>query len=152
MRSAILNAAAVVNVSVEKARDWFFSLERHPERYQFATHEGFEFVEGSFGEIGARFKTREKFFCLKVEMLFEVKEVGESEFLFRLVRPGSLGVWGRFEIERDDQERSLLSLAIGSGTRFGHLMLRFFPVATAIHQQIHREVRHIKASMERVYA
>ncbi|MGD2176301.1 MAG: hypothetical protein PVG71_00605 [Anaerolineae bacterium] len=152
MRREILTAQTVVDVPVEQARDWFFSLEEHPERYQFETHEGFEFVEGSFGEVGARFKTRERFFFLKLELLFELTEVGESEFWFRLVRPGPMQLWGRFDIDREGEERSLLSLAIGSETRVGQLTLRSFPVATAVHRQIHGEVGHIKASMERAYS
>ncbi|MGD8966357.1 MAG: hypothetical protein PVI07_02505 [Anaerolineae bacterium] len=151
MRRVILNAQAVLDVPVEQARDWFFSLKEHPERYQFDTHEGFEFVEGSFGEIGARFKTRERFLGIKLELLFELVEVGDAEFQFRLVRPGSMGVWGRFDIDRHGEERSLLSLAVGSETRFGQLMLRSFPVAAAVDRQIHREVAHVKASLERVY-
>jgi hypothetical protein len=151
MRRAVLNARAVLGVSVEQARQWFLSLEEHPERYRFYTHQGFEFVEGSFGKVGARFKTRERFFFLKLELLFELTEVGESEFWFRLARPESVQVWGRFDIDRDGEEGSALCLAVGSETRVGQLMLRCFPVATAVHRQIHREVAHIKASMESVY-
>ena len=151
MRKPILNAQAVVDVSVEQARHWFLSLEEHPERYQFDTHEGFEFVEGGFGEIGARFKTQERFFCLKLGLLFKLTAVGESEFWFSLIRPASLQVWGRFDISRGDEGRSLLCLAVGSETRLGQSLLHSFPVATAVHRQIHREVAHIKASMERVY-
>jgi hypothetical protein len=152
MRRANISAHAVVDVSVEQARDWFLSLKEHPERYEFETHGGFEFVEGSFGEIGARFKTRERFFGLGLELLFELTEVGESDFWFRLARPESIGVWGRFDISRGGEERSMLSLSVGSETRFGQLMLRCFPVALAVHRQINREVEHIKASMETVYA
>ena len=57
-----------VNVSVDRARDWFLSLEEHPERYRFATHEGIEFAGGNFGDVGARFRTREKFYFLKLEL------------------------------------------------------------------------------------
>jgi hypothetical protein len=151
MRRAIVNAQAIVHVPVEQVRDWFLSLKEHPERYEFDTHEGFEFVEGSFGEIGARFKTRERFFGIRLELLFELMEVGESDFWFRLARPGSMGVWGRFDIDREGEERSLLSLAIGSETRFGELMLQCPPVATAVYRQIRQEVGHIKASLERIH-
>jgi hypothetical protein len=152
MRKAILNARAVVDVSLEEARQWFLSLEEHPERYQFETHQGFTFVEGSFGQVGARFKTRERFFFLTLELLFELTKVGDSAFWFRLVRPRSMEIWGRFDIESDGAGTSLLSLSIGSESRLGQLMLRFSPVATAVHRQIQGEVAHVKASMERVYA
>jgi hypothetical protein len=83
MRKAILDARIVVDVSVERALEWFLSLREHPERYQFDTHQGFEFVEGSFGEVGARFRARERFFLLKLPLPFELIQVGESEFWFR---------------------------------------------------------------------
>ena len=59
MESPELSARVVVDAPPEEVRDWFTSLEKEPERYEFGTHEGFEFVEGSFGAPGARFKTRE---------------------------------------------------------------------------------------------
>lgn len=151
MRREILSARAVVNVSVKQAREWFLSLEKHPERYRFDTHEGFEFVEGGFGEVGARFKTRERFFFLGVELLFELTEVTESAFWFYLIRPRPMEVWGKFDIASEGEGRSGLSLSVGSENRFGQLMLRSSLVATAVHRQIHREVEHVKVSMERLY-
>jgi hypothetical protein len=152
MRAAIISAEAGVGVPVEAARDWFLSLKEHPERYQFDTHEGFVFEEGDFGEVGARFKTREKFLFLRLELLFELAEVGERAFRFSLRRPACLGVWGRFEIQEDSGEQSILSLRVGSQTRLGQLLLRFYPVTTAVHRQIGNEVQHAKRSMERIYA
>lgn len=151
MRAPILKAETRVDVPVGAARDWFLSLKEHPERYTFETHEGFEFEEGSFGEVGARFKTREQFFFLRLELLFELTAVRETTFRFSLARPSSIGVWGRFEIE-EDQGHSLLSLSIGSETRVGQLLLRCYPLAAAVYRQIRSEVHHIKSSMERVYA
>jgi hypothetical protein len=152
MREAILGAQAEVDVPLEAARDWFLSLEEHPERYTFETHGGFEFEEGGFGEVGARFRTRERFLFLPLELLFELAEVRETAFCFWLSRPACIGVWGRFELEEHDEEQSVLSLWIGSETRLGQLLLRFYPVAAAIHRQIHAEVRHVKRSMEHTYA
>lgn len=148
MREAILCAQADVEVPMETAREWFLSLEEHPERYRFDTHEGFEFLEGGFGEVGARFRTRERFLFLKLELVFKLAEVDERAFSFWLARPSCIGVWGRFEIEKGSAGHSRVSLHIGSETRLGQLLLRFFPVATAIHRQICEEVRHIKQSME----
>ena len=145
----MLCAQAVVNVPEERARDWFLSLEAHPERYRFDTHDGFEFVEGGFGEVGARLRTRERFFGLTLALLFELTEVGESEFEFRLVRPEWLDVWGRVDIRAEGEELSRLSLKVGSETLFGRMMLRLFPVAGAVRRQIRGEVEHIKQSMER---
>ena len=152
MRKAILTAQTEVDAPVEAARDWFLSLQEHPERYTFETHEGFQFEQGSFGEDGARFTTRERFFFLKLGLHFELTEVREASFRFSLARPSSIGVWGRFEIEEGNEAGSRLSLAIGSETRAGQLLLRCYPVAAAVYRQIHQEVRHIKRSMEKVYA
>ncbi|MGD2105751.1 MAG: hypothetical protein PVJ55_11645, partial [Anaerolineae bacterium] len=69
MREPVLSVQASVDVPTRAARDWFLSLEEHPERYGFDTHQGFQFVEGGFGEAGARFKTREKFLFLTLELL-----------------------------------------------------------------------------------
>jgi hypothetical protein len=150
MSRAVLSARAVVDVSVEQAREWFLSLKQHPERYQFDTHDGFQFVEGSFGEVGARFMTRERFLFLKLELPFELTEVGDSGFQFRLTRPGSLHVWGRYDIDRAGGGGTALSLVVGSETRVGQVALRAFPVAAAVQRQIQREVDHVKASMERM--
>lgn len=151
VQKPVLSVQAPVRVPVEAAKDWFLSLEEHPERYSFDTHLGFEFEQGSFGQPGARFSTRETFLFLTIELLFELADVGERTFSFSLVRPSALGVWGRFEIEGADGDQSLLSLHIGSETRLGHLLLRCYLLARVIHRQISAEVRHIRRSMERVH-
>lgn len=151
MREPVLSARTNVGVSVKQARDWFLSLREHPERYKFDTHEGFQFVEGDFGEIGARFKTREKFLFLKLELLFELTEVRGSKLWFRLIRPLRMGIWGSFDIEGAGEQGTRLSLDIGSETRAGQLLLRCYPVAVVVHRQIYREVSHIKRSMEQIF-
>jgi len=151
VRRPVLSAQADVGVSVEEARDWFLSLKEHPERYQFDTHEGFQFVDGAFGEVGARFKTREAFLFIRIELLFELTKVSETAFWFRLVRPVSMEIWGRFDIAAAEDQGTRLSLDIGSDTKAGQLILRCYPVAAAVHRQIQREVRHIKQSMERTF-
>jgi hypothetical protein len=135
---------------VEQVRDWFLSLREHPERYQFDTHAGFEFVQGDFGEPGARFRTRERFACLVLELSFELTRVERSEFWFRLARPRAMGIWGKFDLEPGGEGRTVVSLAIGSETRAGQLILRAYPVAALVDSQIHAEVEHVKASIERM--
>ncbi len=151
VRKAILSVETVVDVPPAAARNWFLSLSEHPERYRFDTHQGFEFEQGRFGEVGARFRTRERFLCLSLELWFELVEVGEDVFAFRLIKPFSLGIWGRFEIDGREEAQSVLALRIGAETRGGQLFLRVYPVAAAIHRQICREVGHIRQSMERTY-
>ena len=144
----VISAHRVVNVSLGQARDWFLSLNDHPERYRFATHEGIEFVQGNFGEVGARFKTREKFQFLRVELLFALIEVDEDSFRFQLIAPSWLHVWGAFRVQELRSGSVSLQLEIGSSTQRGGVWLRLYPISAAIRQQITREVVHIKASME----
>jgi hypothetical protein len=146
----IISAEREVSVSVDQARDWFLSLEDHPERYRFATHEGIEFVGGNFGDVGARFGTREKFYFVKLGLLFELVEVDEASFRFRLIRPAWMDVWGRFSMRETSPGSVSLRLEIGSDTRRGRSWLKLLPVAAAIRQQITGEVEHIKESMETV--
>lgn len=151
VHEAILKVETEVEVPVDAVRSWFLSLEDHPERYAFETHGGFEFQEGGFGEVGARFRTREQFLFLRLELPFELTEVRESGFVFRLVRPAALRIWGSFEIEKKTQSQTLLLLQVGSETRAGRLFLRCYPASVAVREQIHREVVHIKQSVEGSY-
>lgn len=152
MDGPVLSTGVVVNGSTHDVREWFHSLQEHPERYQFETHEGFDFVEGGFGEPGARFRTRERFLCFHLELVFELTSVREASFSFHLTRPISMGIWGRFRTEEADATKTRLFLEIGSRNRVGRLLLRFYPVAAAVRRQIAAEVNHIKSSIERMSA
>jgi len=149
MERAIIIAQAPVQANVDQTRRWFMELETHPERYRFETHAGFAFTRGGFGEIGARFQTWERFFGLKLTLGFELTEVADTRFRFRLVRP-PLPVWGAFTIEPVDGETTDLRLAIGGMSRLGSWFLRLPVIRGAIRRQIRGEVEHIKASMEAV--
>jgi hypothetical protein len=159
--AAVLCAQTDVNVTVAQARAWFLSLQDHPERYRFATHDGVAFVEGNFGQAGARFQTRERLFAnvfarCTWTLHFQVEEVAETAFRFRLLRPSWAGVWGAFvlnEVDAASVRTSSLSLRleIGAATRLGQWLLRLYPVRTAVRRQIAGEVAHIKASMEALY-
>lgn len=150
MESAVIKAEATLDVSIVQARQWFMELETFPERYQFETHAGFAFVQGNFGEIGARFQTREQFYGLKLTLRFELTEVGDRHFRFRLIRP-ALSVWGTFVIEETPGDNTNLRLEIGGITRLAAWFLQFPLVRDAAQRQIRREVEHIKASMETIY-
>ncbi|MGD1991617.1 MAG: hypothetical protein PVI59_00340 [Anaerolineae bacterium] len=151
MESVIIKAVAPVDVDLADARRWFLELERHPERYQFETHAGFEFTAGSFGEAGARFQTWEHFYGLKLTLSFELEEVGKTHFRFRLIRP-PLPVWGVFVLERASSDVTFLRLEIGETTSLGRWLLRLPLVRGAIQRQIQGEVDHIKESMETVFS
>jgi hypothetical protein len=146
----IISAEREVNVSVNQARDWFFALKDHPDRYRFETHLGIEFIRGDFGQVGSRFKTRERFYVLEIDLHFELAGVDERSFRFRLVSLPWAGIWGAFRVEELGPHTVMLCLEIGSTRPVGRALLRFYPVETAIRRQITREVAHIAASMEAI--
>jgi hypothetical protein len=148
-QSLAIQAETTVNIDIAQARRWFLELETYPERYQFKTHAGFAFDEGQFGQVGARFHTRERFYGLRLTLHFEVVESHDEVFRFHLVRP-PLPVWGAFVIEAADDGITNLCLEVGGTTRLGLWFLRLPLVKGAIQRQIRGEVRHIKASMEKI--
>jgi hypothetical protein len=150
MEPAVIKAEATVHVHIAQARHWFMELETHPERYQFETHAGFAFTQGNFGEIGARFQTREQFYGLGLTLHFELTEVGDTHFRFRLIRP-AFPIWGAFAIEEALGDTTNLSLEIGGTTRLGAWFLRLPLVIDAVQRQIRGEVEHIRASMEAIH-
>lgn len=148
-KEVVITAETIISVNLEDARAWFFSLKEHPERYEFATHDGFEFVQGDFGEVGARFETRERFFGLRITLRFELTELDATHFCFRLIKP-SFPIWGAFVLEDEAAHITRLRLEIGALSPFGGFFLRFPLVRQAIRRQIEREVEHVRASMESV--
>jgi hypothetical protein len=146
-RPFVLEARVNVSVSVEHARQWFLSLEVHPERYVMDTHGGFAFTRGSFGQSGSRFVTWERFYGLKLALHFELQNVERQRFFF-LVRRPPLPIWGAFVIEARELDSASLALQIGGTSLVGEWVLRFPPVRKAIGRQIGYEVQNIKASME----
>ncbi|HIE38899.1 MAG TPA: hypothetical protein EYH30_04745 [Anaerolineales bacterium] len=150
LKPAVITAAVTVDASPAQVRRWFRSLEAHPERYRFDTHAGFTFVQGRFGQVGARFQTGERFYGLKLMLTFELTVVDEAGFRFRLIRP-LLPIWGAFLIGRGPGGTTSLRLEVGAIARLGVWLLRLPPVRKAVQRQIRREVEHIKASVEAVY-
>jgi len=148
--SAIIEAARTVRVPADQARQWFLDLETHPERYRLETHGGFAFTQGNFGEVGARFQTWERFYGVRLSLHFELTELGERDFRFRLIRP-ALPIWGAFAIEDAPGDAVRLCLRIGGLTRLGARLLRLPLIRGAVRRQINREVAHVKASMETLY-
>ena len=130
MCAATISAQTVVSVSAGQARSWFLSLDDHPERYRFGTHDGFEIVQGSFGDVGSRFKTREKFYFLKLELLFELIKVDEISFRFRLIHPSWPQVWGSFTMRELEPASVSLQLEIGPTTRLGSSLSLVDPQGT----------------------
>ncbi len=142
-----ISASVRMGAPPARVRAWFLDLEAHPERYRFATHGGFAFVRGRFGQVGAQFETRERFFGLPVRLLFELTEVGSDGFRFRLLRP-SLPIQGRFALQPTPDGATTLSLEVTGLTRWGALLLSLPLIRWAVRRQIAREVAHVKASVE----
>ncbi|MBN1934144.1 MAG: hypothetical protein JW934_05750 [Anaerolineae bacterium] len=148
----LLSSRVEVAVPLERARAWFLSLRDHPERYRFATHEGFAFTQGDFGRAGARFQTVERFLGVCKTLHFELIAVGETSFEFTLLDPLNGQVWGAFILEARSPALSALILNVGAHAPLGARFLRFWLVRLAVQRQIDGEVRHIKTSMEALSA
>lgn len=148
----LLSARVEVDVPLAQARAWFLSLRDHPQRYRFATHEGFAFTEGDFGRSGARFHTVERFVGLRRTLHFELTAVGETLFEFTLLDPLNGQVWGAFVLEERTPALTALTLNVGAHTPGGARFLHLWPVCLAVQRQIDGEVRHIKAAMEALSA
>ncbi|MGC9522186.1 MAG: hypothetical protein ACP5HG_09965 [Anaerolineae bacterium] len=146
----LLTAETDIEVSLDQARAWFLSLADHPERYQFATHAGFTFTQGRFGEPGARFETEERFHGIRLTLKFELIDVEETRFVFHVLEPVT-DIWGYFDLTPVDSESTRLCLGVGSDVKAKRLLLRAPLVRGAVHGQISREVDHIKRSMESLY-
>ena len=153
MQDVLLVAQDNVGVAPDLARRWFIELGTYPERYQFRTHAGFTMTSAAFGQVGARFQTRERFYGLPVVLRFELTEVTETGFLFRLLSP-PLPVWGAFLIEQaaDGELVTALSLVVGETVRRGAWYLRLPLVRGAVKRQIRSEIAHIKTSMEATFS
>jgi hypothetical protein len=153
VESGIITAQETVCVSIAQARQWFMELEAHPERYRFETHAGFAFDGDSgrgFGEVGARFETRERFYGLPLVLRFELTAVGDAHFRFRLIRP-ALPVWGAFVLDEAGSGTTSLRLTIGGTSWLGKWLLRLPLIRSAVWRQIRGEVEHIAESMAVFY-
>jgi hypothetical protein len=139
MSQPVISAQQEVDVALDEARNWFLSLKDHPERYRFETHMGIEFLKGTFGEVGAQFKTREKFLFLTIDLKYELVEVDERSFAFRLLNLPWFHIWGVFRVKERNAHSVLLALEIGASQPLGRSFLSFYPVKTAVDGQVHRE-------------
>jgi hypothetical protein len=147
MGHILLEARDTVSADPDHVRQWFRELDAHPERYQFDTHAGFVFTSGTFGQVGSRFRTRERFYGLPITLYFELTEIGEDRFTFRLTRP-ALPVWGAFLIQRAAENTTALSLVVGESARQAAWFLRLPLIGAAVQRQIRGEIAHIKSSIE----
>ncbi|NLE45601.1 MAG: hypothetical protein GX620_12845 [Chloroflexi bacterium] len=147
----VLSACKTSAVSLAFAREWFLDLEQHPDRYRFASHAGFQFSDGGFGEVGAQFSTVERFLGVPIRLKFELTDVATDHFRFRLIRP-PFPVWGEFSLQEVATDHTAVVLSLGGARDLGRVFLRLPVVRKAITDQIQREVLHVKESMERARA
>jgi len=143
---AVLEAQATLDMPAASVRQWFLELEEHPERYQFETHAGFRFVEGGFGEVGARFQTTERFAGIETTLDFELLSVDGYRFDFAVLRP-PVPVWGAFVIEPLGTSQTRLRLLVGGKSVLGNAVLRLPLLHGAVQRQIQREIDHIAQSI-----
>jgi hypothetical protein len=151
MQHVLLEARTTVGVDPDLVRQWFEELEAFPERYQFETHAGFVFTSGTFAQVGARFRTREQFYGLPIVLHFELTEVSEYQFAFRLIRP-ALPVWGAFLIQQEADDTTILSLVVGETARQAAWFLRIPFARAAVERQIRGEIANIKSSIENTFS
>ena len=146
----VLEAQDTVRVAPDHVRQWFMELDSHPERYRFDTHAGFAFISGSFGEVGARFQTQERFRGIPVTLRFELTGLGKDGIYFRLIRP-ALPVWGAFVIGQAKDGTATLSLQVGENAPNAAWFLELPLVRSAVQNQISGEIAHIKSSIESIF-
>ena len=151
MEHVLLEARTAVSIGADLVRQWFEELETFPERYQFETHAGFVFTSGTFAQVGACFRTREQFYGVPIVLHFELTEVSEYQFTFRLIRP-ALPVWGAFLIQQEADDTTVLSLVVGETARQAAWFLRVPFIRAAVERQICGEIANIKSSIESTFS
>jgi len=143
----LMRAETYVHIEAHNAKQWFFGLKDHPERYTFASHGGFYFIEGNFGEVGSRFYTKERFHGMLLKLTFSLTEVTSNSFAFELLKP-IRNIKGIYTITKSDNNMTLVSLSVYARTKRIRLMFKMRPFYRVIQKQINSEVKHIKKSME----
>lgn len=146
-KTTMMRAETRVNSGFDAARQWFLGLEDHPERYTFASHLGFYFIEGDFGKVGALFYTRERFHGLLFKLTFRLSAVTENSFTFELIKPLSQ-ISGTYTITDLGDNQVNLTLAVYAHSRIVRWVLSLGPVHSGVKKQITSEVEHVKQSME----
>ena len=143
----LLTAKTDVNVNIEDVRHWFLGLKEHPEHYTFASHEGFYFTEGDFGEVGARFYTKERFSGILAKLSFSLTKVTDNSFTFELTKP-IRNVQGEYTLTERERDITTVSLSVFARTRQILRLFKIKPFSQAVENQINREVQHIKTKIE----
>ena len=143
----ILTAETDVHVDVDTARQWFLGLKEHPERYAFASHKGFYFIEGDFGEVGARFYTLERFRGIETKLTFTLTEITSDSFTFVLNSP-IRNIKGKFTLTERERGLTTIGITVFGRTKRIERLFTLKPLSQAVQKQISGEVQNIKISME----
>ena len=143
----LLTAETDVHVNIDNVRQWFMGLKEHPEQYTFASHEGFFFTEGDFGEVGARFYTKERFSGLLAKLTFSLTEVTANSFTFELIKP-LRNIKGQYALAQREQNITTVTLSVYARTKNIIRLFDIKPFSQAVKNQINREVQHIKTKIE----
>jgi hypothetical protein len=147
--SLVMTAKADIHVDINRARSWFLNLKDHPERYAFDSHEGFTFIDGDFGEVGAQFYTIEHFRGIRTKLTFTITEVTPSSFIFEVTKP-LRKIKGEFKLLELADDMTEITLSVFAPNNIIKRLFDVKPFYQAVYSQISGEVQHIKTSMENI--
>ena len=143
----LLQAETVIETDMKHLVQWFMDLKDHPENYAFASHQGFFFTSGDFGEVGARFYTLERFHGLPLKLSFQLSGISDTSFTFDLLKPLS-HIQGAFAMHAQSPQETRLTLSVSTNSDFVRQLFKLPLLRSAIQNQIDAEVRHIKSRVE----
>lgn len=152
-----IKAQRLINASSQEVKQWLKTLENDPKKYKFDTHQGFQLESGTLSKTGATFTTQEIFAGLKFSFNFQVTEVSQNKFEFKLIKPSwlaSLGIKGKFKTVPVSDQQTILQLIIFNKANdfftrvVAMLFLYLSPVRFLVANQINKEVRFVKNSIE----
>ena len=156
-RFSQIKAQRLINASNYEVKQWLKNLEKNPKKYNFDTHQGFQLKSGTLSEPTSVFKTQEIFAGLKFSFNFQVTEVSQNKFEFKLIKPSwlaSLGIKGKFKTVPVSDQQTILQLIIFNQANdyftrvVAMLFLYLSPVRFLIAKQINKEVKFVKSSIE----
>ncbi len=149
--STLLQTQVVINAPRDDVRDWFLSLQTHPESYRFDSHNGFAFTKGTFGRPDSEFYTIERFFGIRLKLRFRITDVMRYDFQVEGRRP-LVGSWCKFSLKAQSPERTILSLDVGTHNRIHAAFLKLTMLHNAVQHQIDAEVQNIKLNIESTFS
>ena len=134
-----------INASQNDIVDWFYELDKYPERYSFDTHEGIylENNQSSFAINGSRFYTIEKFYFLRLKLNFRMENITDHGFNI-ILEKSLFPVIGIFNINENCNVTELeILIKTYNNSYFGKLLHLSF-IKNIVYNQIKKEIINIK--------